>query len=104
VLVAIMEEDERIRGTSKWSRGCWLRMLHFIPPGKEEAAMEGESLITSYRKNASYCRVKAARTEDAEDKTKWLEFADTWEMLADRVARESSSPNVVILKQQAQPR
>jgi hypothetical protein len=44
--------------------------------------MGEESLITIYRKNASYCRVKAARTRDAEDKAKWLEFADGWEMLA----------------------
>jgi hypothetical protein len=67
--------------------------------------MEGESLITSYRKNASYCRVKAARTEDAEDKAKWLEFADTWEKLADKIAREVSSPKAMTLDQQvATPR
>ena len=65
---------------------------------------EGEGLATSYRKNASYCRVKAARAEYAEDKAKWLEFADTWEELADRVARENLSPNVITLKQQAQRR
>lgn len=38
--------------------------------------MQGENLVTIYRKNASYCRVKAARTHDAEDKAKWLEFAE----------------------------
>ena len=74
---------------------------------KERSAVmeaEGESLITSYRKNASYCRVKAARAQDAEDKAKWLEFADTWEKLADKIARESSSPNVITLNQRAQSR
>jgi hypothetical protein len=64
--------------------------------------MGEESLLTIYRKNASYCRVKAARTQDAEDKAKWLEFADGWEMLADRIARESSSPNVITLHQWAE--
>lgn len=50
--------------------------------------MEAESLITSYRKNASYCRVKASRTRDAADKAKWPEFAETWERLANEIARE----------------
>jgi hypothetical protein len=63
---------------------------------------EGESLAKSYRKDASYCRVKAARAQHPEDRAKWLEFADTWEKLADRVAREGSSPNVITLKQHAQ--
>jgi hypothetical protein len=42
---------------------------------------EGESLATNYRKDASYCRVKAARARHPEDKARWLEFADTWEKL-----------------------
>ena len=47
-------------------------------------SLDGGSLITTYRKNASYCLVKAASTQDAEDQAKWLEFADMWERLADR--------------------
>ena len=64
--------------------------------------MGEESWVTIYRKNASYCRVKAARIRDAEDKAKWLEFADGWEMLADRIAGESSSPNLITLDPRAQ--
>jgi hypothetical protein len=78
-------------------------MWFCLPKWKAGSAiMEGESPITSYRKNASYCRVKAARTQDAEDKAKWLEFADTWEKLADKVAREGSSPEAMALDQQAE--
>jgi hypothetical protein len=71
--------------------------------GEGSAVMEaeGESLATSYRKHASYCRVKAARAQYAEDKAKWLEFAESWEKLADKIARESSSPNVITLALQA---
>lgn len=47
-----------------------------------------ENLVTTYRKNASYCRVKAARAPDDELKRKWLEFAAQWELLADKARRE----------------
>jgi hypothetical protein len=42
-----------------------------------------ESLTIRYRKHASYCRVQAARSRDADHKARWLEFAQAWEMLAD---------------------
>jgi hypothetical protein len=48
-----------------------------------------ESLIIRYRKNASYCRVQAARARDANHKARWLEFAKGWEMLADKASQEA---------------
>jgi hypothetical protein len=48
-----------------------------------------ESLIIRYRKNASYCRVQAARARDAEHKARWLEFAEGWEMLADQASQQA---------------
>jgi hypothetical protein len=65
-----------------------------------ETEEEEESLAISFRKHASCCRVNAARARDAEGKAKWLEFADTWEKLADRVARQSSSLEAMTLDQQ----
>jgi hypothetical protein len=61
--------------------------------GMGGSALMEESLVTTYRKNASYCRVKAARADDDAKKAKWLEFADSWEQLADKIARESSQPS-----------
>jgi hypothetical protein len=46
-----------------------------------------ESLTIRYRKNASHCRVKAARAPDADHKARWLEFAEKWEMLADEAGQ-----------------
>jgi hypothetical protein len=63
-----------------------------------------ESLVTTYRKNASYCRVKAARADDEAKKAKWLEFANSWEQLADKVARQSSEPSDTISRSEANSR
>jgi len=59
--------------------------------------VEEESLTKGYRKSASYCRVKAARTRDTQDKAKWLDYADAWEQLADKIAREGSPPEAMAI-------
>jgi hypothetical protein len=48
-----------------------------------------EGLNIRYRKNASYCRVQAARAREADHKARWLEFAEGWEMLADQASQEA---------------
>jgi hypothetical protein len=48
-----------------------------------------ESLTITYRKQASYCRVQAARARDADHKARWLEFAEGWEILADEASQEA---------------
>jgi hypothetical protein len=48
-----------------------------------------ESLTIRYRKQASYCRVQAARARDADHKARWLEFGEGWEMLADEASQEA---------------
>jgi hypothetical protein len=48
-----------------------------------------ESLAIGFRKYASYCRVQAARALDAYHKARWLDFAEEWEMLADKASQQA---------------
>jgi hypothetical protein len=49
----------------------------------------GQSVATTYRKSASECRVQAARARFADNKARWLDLAEQWELVADRVAEQS---------------
>jgi hypothetical protein len=89
---------QSISGTSERSeRLSWQRCSHLVQFIEGRKPVEEEGLTKGYRKNASYCRVKAARTRDAQDKAKWLEYADAWEQLADKIAREGSPPEAMAI-------
>jgi len=47
-----------------------------------------EETVTKYRKLASECRVQASRAGDPDRKARWLEFAEQWERLAERLRNE----------------
>ena len=49
--------------------------------------------ITTYRKYASECRVRASRASDPDQKARWLEFAEQWERLAEQLRNEGPGIN-----------